>query len=101
MEVIMVLVVEVVPVLLLLNNNKNHLKSSTFQLRIWKQRGAPTNLRLSNPFKWRMCSRDKQVHHQDKQLISHRWPTESPTTSLCHLEDPRAAVRDADHPSNL
>ena len=101
MEVIMVLVVEVVPVLLLHNNNKNHRNSSTFQLRIWKQRGAPTNLRLSNPFKWRMCNRDKQVHHQDKQLISHRWPTESPTTSLCHLEDPRAAVRDADHPSNL
>ena len=104
MEVIMVPVEEAAPVLPLNSNSKNHhsSSSSTFQQRILKL-AAPTNLSLLNPFKWRMCNKDSQVYHQDKQLPNHRWPPESPTISLCHQEDPKVvpAVRYADHPSSL
>ena len=100
MVVIMASVVELVKVVLpLLNNSKNQHSSNTSQLRILK---PPNNLSLSNPFKWRMFNKDSQVSHRDRQLLSHRWPPENPTTNLCHQEDLRVAqvVPFADHPNN-
>ena len=100
MEVIMASVVEVVKVVLpLLNNSKNQHSSNTSQLRILK---PPTNLSLSNPFKWRMFNKDSQVSHRDKQVLNHQWRPENPTISLCHQEDLRVAqvVPFADHLNN-
>ena len=95
----------VVPGLPLQPNNKNHRSNinpsnNTSQPRLSKRTTTRTNPRPSNPFKWRTYSRGRsQVYRRGKQLQSHQWPAGSPTTSLCHRGDPRAAVPDADHPS--
>ena len=90
------------PVLLLRNNSKNQGSSNTSQLRIFEQAVSMIH-NLSNLFKWRMCNKNNQAYHRDKQLLSHRWQPESLIISLCHHEDPRVVpvVRYADHLSNL
>ena len=92
----------VVPVLLLRNNSKSQRSSNTSQLLIFEQAVSMIH-NLSNKFKWRMCNKDNQAYHRDKQLLSHQWQPESLTISLCHHEDLRVvpAVQYADHPSNL